>query len=817
MKKLFFAICLSLALVACDTAEERAEKHYQSALELIDDGDTLRALVELRNVFELNGTHREARRLYAETVLDLGRFEEAYSQFLRLVEQYPGDEGANRRLAQLTIQSGNVQQARPFLDIALTALPDDMELQAMDALVLYFESGNSDRIEKRAEATQRARGILEQDPDQIFARQILITQNLRNRNWSELLHQVDEALKSEPDNRGMYRLRLSTLEQMGRMDDIEATLLTMARRFEADQSIQETLVRWYVGHNRREDAESWLRGQVDDNSSVPEPRLNLVNFLIALRGEEAALKELTEVESRIPLPKDVAANFGTFASVRAGLMFNLGEREGAMVRLESLIKETGAGADEKDRMKVALAQMRETVGNSVGARALIDEVLERDASQVGALKMQADWLIAADDTAGAVAALREALDQEPTNASVLTLLARAYERQGSRELMVEMLVRAVEASGRAPEESMQLARILERDGQLRTAENVLVEALRLDTYNVDLLYQLGRLHIEMSDWSRVNQDIERLRDFRRLEANEAADELEAEKLLRQSKVDDLMTFVENRIVDDNSGEAGVVRALVLTGKLNEAYLRAKDFYEADPEDQLARFVFAATLTYLERDAEALPLFEALVEENPDMIPVWSSIYAIHERAQDMQQAEATLARAEAAKPDDLNLKWLRAGHLESLGDLEGAIAIYEEIYAKDSNLPVIANNLASLLTAVRTDQDSFERAYIVARRLRDTEVPEFADTYGWIAFLRGDFDDAQRHLELSANALPNEASVQYHLGRTYLAQGNARGAEERLNRAKLLVDQGGRSYPGLPGQIEAVLKGLAAFEAQASN
>ena len=55
------ALCL---LGACDSAEERAEAHYQSALSLMAEGDTDRALVELRNVFDLNGFHKEARKLY---------------------------------------------------------------------------------------------------------------------------------------------------------------------------------------------------------------------------------------------------------------------------------------------------------------------------------------------------------------------------------------------------------------------------------------------------------------------------------------------------------------------------------------------------------------------------------------------------------------------------------------------------------------------------------------------------------------------------------------------------------------------------------
>ena len=40
----FLAVLFLLA--ACDTAEERAEKHFQSGIELLEAGDIRRALVE---------------------------------------------------------------------------------------------------------------------------------------------------------------------------------------------------------------------------------------------------------------------------------------------------------------------------------------------------------------------------------------------------------------------------------------------------------------------------------------------------------------------------------------------------------------------------------------------------------------------------------------------------------------------------------------------------------------------------------------------------------------------------------------------------
>ena len=110
----------------------------------------------------------------------------------------------------------------------------------------------------------------------------------------------------------------------------------------------------------------------------------------------------------------------------------------------------------------------------------------------------------------------------------------------------------------------------------------------------------------------------------------------------------------------------------------------------------------------------------------------------------------------AAVPDDLRLNWILAGLLERDGDIEGAIEIYERLYAANTDNLIIANNLASLLATGREDAESLERAHQIARRLRGRDVPAFQDTYGWIAFRRGEIDTAVTALESAAEGLPSD-------------------------------------------------------------
>ena len=106
LRSLFLVVSMSF-LVACQTAEERAEQHFQNGVKLMNEGDVDRALVEFRNVFKLNGEHQEAREIYARTVRDQGKYSEAYSQYLLLAEQNQENLDARLNLAELALRFQN--------------------------------------------------------------------------------------------------------------------------------------------------------------------------------------------------------------------------------------------------------------------------------------------------------------------------------------------------------------------------------------------------------------------------------------------------------------------------------------------------------------------------------------------------------------------------------------------------------------------------------------------------------------------------------------------------------------------------------------
>ncbi|MEE3070376.1 MAG: tetratricopeptide repeat protein [Pseudomonadota bacterium] len=790
MKKLLIGVILAAALAACDSSEERAERHYQTAITLLAEGDEDRALIELRNVFELNGFHREARRLYASTVLAQGNWAEAYGQYRRLVEQYPDDLEANLVLARMSLDNGNFEESRPFIDPLVAADPQDPFVQSMDALSTYLLSDTLPEEAARGSALEKARGLLAQDPTLLYARQVMLAHHLKQRDWNALLDETDAALENAPEMVQLFRLRLIALEQLGDKAGIEATLRTIATNAPEDQSASTMLTQWYIREGALDKAEAWLAAQVTADNPDATNRMRYLDFLIQYRDKQAAMDALDQALGAEPRPADVLADPGRFVALRAGLMFELNEQEDAITSMRALI---AASEDEEatNRLKVALAKMLLDLGQEDETYELVHEVLASDPSQIDALQMDALRMIDLDQTGDAILTLRRALDLEPENSGSLTLLARAYEREGSRELALDMLNRAIEASGRAEAETLRAVQFMMEDGQLMSAENVLIEGLNVDNRSVAMLAALGDVHLALEDWPRLKQDIGRLREFATDTATTQADRLETARLIQTGASEELLDFVQNRAADDLGSQIDSVRAMALTGKASEALDRARTLLEEHPDNPTTLFLYGKLLADAGQIADANGTFKLLTEVAPDNVDGWSGLYNSHMAAQDVAAAEETLAAANAALPGNDIIGWMSAAHLENTGQYEAAIDAYRALYEQDSSKIYIANNLAHLLSSYRQDPESLKEAYRLARRLRDLKVPAFQDTYGWIAYQRNDIDDAVAHLRQAAAAMKNDPAVHYHLAMALIAQLSLDEAEEVLQHIEVLQQESG--------------------------
>ncbi len=788
-RKFLPIVCLVafVALAACESSEEKAEKHFQSGVTLLEGGDVERAVLEFRNAIRLNRAHLDARKTLARTYMDAGRLAEAYRQYGQISELEPSNLEARQTIAELAIEAGNWEDAERHGSKAIELAPDEPRIKAIDAVLRYRAAIEREDNSARREAADFAELVSEDLEDKLIAKKVVIDNMFRDLDYSGALQELDLLIADGVTTAEILELRLIALNLLGDDAGAEAQLKDLVQRFPEDDSFKQGLVQWFLSRGDLDQAEAFFRSEVEGADDVDAAQVTLIDFLRQMRGVDAAkaaLRGILESTDNRPL----------FSSLLASFEFEEGNQEEAIQTLENIV-ETEETSEQVRGIKVALAQMYLATGDQVRARQLVEEVLTEDPSNTEAMKMRASWQIEDDRADDAILTLRAALDLAPRDSEIMTIMAEAHIRNGDRSLATEVLSLAVEASRNAPEETLRYARFLSGDRDFRSAESTLISGLRRVPNHIELLSELGAVYIALEDWPRTEQ-VER--NLRRLEdegATAVADQIALTRLQRQERIDEAITFLEDLSEREGASAAAaveIVRYHINSGDLDEATAFIDRVLSEEPDNRAMRFFQAAVFALTDRGAAAERIYRRLVQEDPTDIVVWRSLYSSMLVREDIPAATAVLSEALEANPKDPSLLWLKASELERDRDIDGAIAIYEELYAADSSSAVIANNLASLITAYREDEESLSRAFTIARRLRGSEVPAFQDTYGWIALRRGDALGAIRYLEPAAEGLPGDALVQYHLA---VAYATAQRHAQALKQFRIALEVAGPDDP----------------------
>lgn len=772
-------LCAGLALSACKTADQQAEEFYQAGLSLLQAGDKARALVEFRNVFRLNGRHKDARLAYARTERQLGDEQEAYSQYLRVIEQYPDTAEARLALAELAIDRNDWAEAERHGRAAVALDPTNPAVRAVGAALDYRTALLAKDRAAEAAPVAVARDVLARLPGNLVARRLVIDYLASGDDPTLALPEIDAGIAAAPAVIDLHLMKLRILSQAGRVDAMGQELHAANTQFPDNVQLRGLLVAWYLDRKDFAGAQAFLQSLAAKAGNDPSPRLSIVEFLGHTQGPDAALAEVNRL---------IALNDGNLAAYRqsrAGLYFDSGQHAEAIVEMQAILVGAAAGIATDD-LKVMLARMLVADGQTGKARAVVTEVLASDPTHVEALKLKAGWQITDDQPGDAILTLRTALDQAPRDAAILTLMAVAHERDGSHALAGERLALAVEVSGRAAAESLRYAQFLMADGRRDVAQGVLEDAVRVAPANSALLAALGDVAIDQGDWPRAAVVVAALRQFGAPVAKAQADRIEATSLFRQNRMADTASFLQGIAAApgaDGAALAAMVQAQVQAGQIGAATTYVDRMLTATPRDRQLRYLRAGLHVLAGEGDKAEALYRGLIAEDATQVGPAEALYAMLVNGRRGGDATAVLDAAILARPADIGLRISQAGALEGAGDIAGAIAVYEAAYALDSGDLIVANNLASLLASYRDDEASLARAALIARRLHGRDVPAFQDTYGWIAYRRGNFDDAIASLEPAAKGLPQDAMVRLHLGLAYAAANRKDDARRTLQQA----------------------------------
>jgi len=760
---------LLLTLSGCGSSDERAQSHYQGGVKFLASNENEKAAVEFRNAVKLRDDFLPAWRGLAQAERAVRDAQGLVSALRNILKYDPSDQSTRTELGKLLLANGAADEALKLADEA--AAPQGANILALKALIFL-------RLRDNATATREAQSALAIDPGNADALKVLAAGRLAANDPQSALQYLSRVASTSTDDIGIAFLKTKIYEKLGDFAELETLLRHLEGLYSTEPVFRRELTKLLLKQNRLADAEKELRKLITADSKNSELGLELVRLLYTTQGPDAAKLEL---QSRIAMGGDVFPYEMALADVYY--------KEGNDLGWSNILKQVAQGAKVPAQALAAKAKLAELyVGRKEYdlAETLVSEILRDDSfaawkNHAGAYKLRALIRLDRNEAEAAIGDLLSALNAQPRSADVMMLLAVAYERTGAIQLSEKEYADAFRVSKPSASVGLKYAEFLRRHGRMKRAEGVLTELAGQLPGNVAVLSALAQTKIARQDWSgaeEISVSIRRLGEKTGL-----AGQILGEALSGQRKFEASIAALRDAVADAPSAVQPMrllVATLVGANHTDQAISFLQNVLASSPTNAEAHVLLGTIRLANNAPEQARQEFSRAIDSAPTDIVGYRALASFYLKTKDVNAATAVIRTGLARNPQSSALHMTLAEILELAADYEGAISEYENVMKDEPGSIIAANNLASLLADHRNDSASLAKARSLAARLRQSDVPQFKDTLGWVSYRGGDTKVAVLLLKEAAAALPNQPLVHYHLAMCYVSMGERGRASDEL-------------------------------------
>jgi tetratricopeptide (TPR) repeat protein len=702
-------------------------KTYHSHSNIITIGLFFSALMLTGCSKASKAAHRLER---AESNFKSGHYDEARIDYTAVLRGDPNNKVAIQRLGQIWSEDGAPLTAMPFLMRTSEHQPNDLPTKRR-LLEGYVAMGQFKQAKAEAEE------IWQSVPTD-----------------AEVLFLLAQAQQTPAQNRELQKLidKFPAKKSAG----FHLAAATMALR-----------------KNERSTAEAEMKQAI-----AADPKSSLAHA--ALGQYYAITKELEKAADELKLAADLAPVRSKARTQYAEFLFLTGKVKEAKAVLADMAKVT------PDYLPIYRLQSRIALSekNYGEAHTALQSIFGRDSEDLEAHLMEADVLIAEGKPKQAVEALQQ--------------LDTTYQ-------------------GNVPTIKYRLARAALANKDSATAEKVLDQVITQNPGYTDAILARSELYVRSG---RAGQAIAPLEEILKQSPNSAvALELLAEAYRAVGRFEEATNLFHRQITIGNNASAPYFN-LGLTKVREKKPDEARQYFEKaialDPENILI-IEQLVDLDIDHKDYEsAMGRVAQFQQKHPDSAPAYFVQGKIFAGKTEWENAAKAFARAveldpgfEKARqllisayladdkialaiteleafleknPDDSRARLLLATAFEKEKNFTAAREEYEKLLAANPKFVPALNNLAWLY-AEKFNQ--LEKANQLAQKAASLQPNDGStiDTLGWILYKRGAYQEALSRLEESAQQLPNNPAIQYHLGMTLSMMGKMEGAREALAKA----------------------------------
>jgi tetratricopeptide (TPR) repeat protein len=457
------------------------------------------------------------------------------------------------------------------------------------------------------------------------------------------------------------------------------------------------------------------------------------------------------------------------------------------------------------------------------ALSLLENVFSRDAENIDGRRLQGNVLLAKGDTKKAVDVL-ERLDQTyPDSALIKYQLARAYVQSKNMNQATVVLDQAVSISPNYDDALLLLAQINLSTGH---GDKVIEPMTRLLKRRPDLRNAALLLAGAYGSLDRFDDAAVVLEELAKLAPQDPQSQIALGMTYRQAKRNDEARQAFEKAVQLAPNNLFAVDQLVeldlLQKRFDAARERVQRQFQKTPNLPASHFLEGKILVGEGKWDAAEAELQRTLQLDANFAAAYDLLIQSYLATNKLPQAISQLQQLLSKDPDNTPALMTLALVYDRMKDFPKARDAYEKLLATQPNFVPALNNLAYLYTEHLNNLDkAFERAS-KARELLGQDA-SVGDTFGWVLYKRGDYQQALTVLQESASKATDNPEIQFHLGMAAYMMGQADLARVALRKAAsaakdfpgkdeskrrlALLESGTGSSPELStSQLEAMLK-----------
>ncbi len=678
----------------------------------------------------------------ADNYFKAGDYDKAKVSYLNVVRLDPQNALAFERIGAMWLEGGSPLRAAAFLARASELAPKNDQNRIRLARC-YVAVGQF------ADANKEALKVLEQTPDN-----------------GDAIIVLTEAVRSKED----IQTAEEQLERYPKKDDISFHLAS---------------ANLLLNSGNVAAAENALRQALTVNPNSSAAHMAMGDLYLLKKDQKRAGEEFKKAAELAPVRSMVRLKYAAFMSAA-------GDKE------ETRRISTDMTRQAPDYLPgwTLLAELAFKDKKYEEALSLLESVFSRDPEYVDGHRLESQVMLAKGDTKKAVEIL-ERLDQTyPDTPLIKYELARTYLKNNNMNQAKVVLDQAISRNPNYADAILLLADINLRSGH---GEAVIEPMTRLLKRNPESRSAALLLAAAYGSLDRFDDAAVITGEQARLAPRDPQAQMALGLTLRQAKRNDEARQAFEKAAELAPDSLWPVDQLVeldlLEKHFDAARQRIRRQFQKTPDSPVAHFFKGKILAAEGKWESAEAELQKTLQLDPNLSNAYDLLVQTYLATNRLPQAVNQLQAQLSKTPNNASAIMTLALLYERTNDFPKARDAYERLISIDPNFISALNNLAYLYADRLNDLD---KAYDLARKARELQRddPAVADTFGWVLFKRGEYQQALAILQESAAKLPDSPEVQFHLGMTAYMTG-------QTDLARVALQKAARATKDFPGKDES--------------